>query len=852
MRLGVYEVTAPLGAGGMGEVYRATDSKLKREVALKVLPADVASSSARLARFQREAELLASLNHPNIAHVYGLEESGGVTALIMELVEGQDLSRRIACGAIPIDEALLIAKQIATALEAAHEQGIVHRDLKPANIKVRPDGTVKVLDFGLAKSLSPSGTEMMLTVTGISSPGAIIGTPAYMSPEQARGETTGRETDIWAFGAVLYELLTGASPFARPTSTETLAQVLTAPLNESPLPAAAPASVRRLVRRCLERDPKRRWRHMGDARIEIEEALAASTEPAAGAAAIRATPVPRRTVLRYGAAAVALLASGLGGGVWLDRRLRSAPIPSFRRLTFRRGLIRSARFAPDGETILYGALWDGDRCRVHTVRVDGPESRPLDLPDANVLAISRSGEAAVALGAHHIGDGAVTYGTLARVPIAGGAPRPIVEDVKFADWSPDGTELAIVRRVDGRDQLEYPIGKVLVAPAAAQGSGLGFARIAPDGKRVAFVGYRRPSSLTGRVAIVDQSGTVTPLSTEYMNIHGLAWRGDEVLYTAADERPLFRALRAVIPGGASRTITRMPGNVTVWDALPDGRVVIAHTDDHAVMAARFRDDSERNLSWFDSSRLEDLSHDGKLLLFTENGQAGGPESAAYLRGTDGSPAVRLGAGRAVALSPDSRSAITLPAIFPSPYLELLPTGAGEPRRFAANGLAYFGARWLPDGKRFIVSAVESGRQPRLFLHDLGPGRPAAITPEGVGAWVISPDGSTVAARGPDPTIRLYNLHASAPRQVPGLTGAEVPVGWITDGLLVMRPGASPLGEIYRIDTRTGRQDVWKNILPRDPAGIMNLISFRVTPDGQSLAYTWHRALSSLYVADGLA
>ena len=231
-----------------------------------------------------------------------------------------------------------------------------------------------------------------------------------------------------------------------------------------------------------------------------------------------------------------------------------------------------------------------------------------------------------------------------------------------------------------------------------------------------------------------------------------------------------------------------------------------------------------------------------------------PKSAAYLRGTDGSAAVRLGAGHAVALSPDSRWAICLSATPPSPYLELLPTGAGESRRLPANGLAYFGARWLPDGKRIIVSAVESGRQTRLFLHDLGPGRPAAITPEGVGAWVVSPDGSTIAARGPGPTIRLYDVDGSAPREVPGLTGREVPIGWITDGLLVMRPGdpASPLGEIYRIDTRTGRQDVWKNILPRDRAGFMALVSFRVTPDGQSLAYTWHRALSNLYIADGLA
>ena len=852
MRLGVYEVTGPLGAGGMGEVYRATDSKLKREVALKVLPADVANAPERLARFQREAELLASLNHPNIAHVHGLEESNGTTALVMELVDGEDLSHRIARGATPIDEALLVAKQIAAALEAAHEQGIVHRDLKPANIKVRPDGTVKVLDFGLAKSLSRSG-DGMPTVTGLSSPGAILGTPAYMSPEQARGEETGRETDIWAFGTVLYELLTGVSLFAKPSSSETLSQVLTAPLNEALLPAATPSSIRRLIRRCLERDLKRRWRHMGDARIVIEEALAPSTDPAAGEAAIRPAPMPRRNVLRYGAASVALLASGLAGGAWLDRRPRLASAPSFRRLTFRRGLIRSARFGPDGETILYSALWEDDLCRVHTVRVDGPESHRLDLPNASVLAVSRSGEVALSLGNHE--DGTITYGTLARVPIAGGAPRQMVEDVKFADWSPDGTDLAIVRRVDGRDRLEFPIGKILVAAATGVGAPLGFPRVSPDGERVAFVRYTAPGFLSGQVEMVDRSGTVTPLSADYLNIHGLAWRGNEVLYTAADERQLFRALFGVTPGGTSRTITRMPGNATLWDARPDGRLVIAHTDDRSVMIARLHgDDTDRDLSWLDASLLADLSRDGKWLLFTEIGQGGGGENAVYLRGTDGSAAVRLGAGRAAAFSPDSRWAIASSSSLPSPYLELLPTGAGEPRRLQGHGLAYYGARWLPDGKRIIVSAVESGHQTRLYLHELGPGKPVAITPEGVGAWVVSPDGSMIAARGPERTIKLYGPDGSPPLLVPGLTGVEVPIGWITDGLLVMRRGdpASPRGEIYRIDTRTGRQHVWKNILPRDRAGIMGLTSVSVTPDGQSLAYTWHRALSSLYLADGLA
>jgi Tol biopolymer transport system component len=540
----------------------------------------------------------------------------------------------------------------------------------------------------------------------------------------------------------------------------------------------------------------------------------------------------------------------------LDRRLRpAAGLPSFHRLTFRRGIIRSARLAPDGLTILYSALWDDDRCRVHTVRLDSPESRPLEhLPDGNLLAISRSGEVALALGSHF--DGGVTYGTLARVPIAGGAPREMVEGVKFADWSPDGSELAIVRLVDGRDRLEYPVGKVLVQPAAGEGTGLGFPRISPDGRRVAFVQYQSPSSLVGKVAIVDQTAAVTALSAEYLNVHGLAWHGDEIWYTAADEQQLFRALWAVTPGGTSRPITRMPGNPTLWDSSPGGRLVIAHTDDRAVVIARSPDADERDLSWLDASWVADLSHDGRLVLFTESGMGGGATMAAYLRRTDGSEAVRLGDGRAMALSPDTKWAICAPGkgdIGNSSYLELLPTGAGEPRRVEGNGVLYTGAAWLPDGKRIIVSAAEPGRRARLYLQDLEQGRPTPLTPEGVTAWVVSPDGSTIAARGPTAAIRLYPVDGTASRELAGVTGREEPIGWIGDGLLIRRPGdpESPRGEIYRVDMRTGRQESWKNILPRDPAGIMVLVSFRVTPDGRSQAYTWHRALSNLYVADGL-
>lgn len=847
-KIGSYEVVAKLGEGGMGVVYRASDSRLKRDVALKVLPAVVAGDAARLARFLREAELLASLNHPNIAHVHGLEESGGVTALVMELVEGDDLSLRIAAGPIPLMQALPIALQIASALEAAHEQGVIHRDLKPGNIKIRPDGTVKVLDFGLAKSLSQP--DAAPTITALSSPGLVMGTPAYMSPEQARGEATGRETDVWAFAVVLYEMLTGISPFARPSAAETVARVLGAPVDESRLPPETPAGVRRLIRRCLERDFRRRWRHLGDARIEIEEALASPSETS-NVAASGPGPVSRRRAIVYGAASLGLLAAGFGGRMWLDGRQRPDSLTSYRRLTFRRGLIRSARVAPDGQTILYGALWEDDLCRAHTVRIDGPESRALEgLPHANILAISRRGELALALGPHE--RGVVTYGMLATVPMAGGAPRDIVGDVKFADWSPDGNALAIIRQVDGRDRLEFPVGTPLVAPAVGEPFGLGFPRISPDGTHVAFLHYTAPLSLIGRVSIVDRAGTVKVLSAESRNVHGLAWRGHEILYTAADDRPLFRALHAVTPAGASRTIARLVSNITLWDVLPDGRLVLAQTDDRSVMIGR-KGDRERDLSWLDASYVDDVSRDGRVVLFTEQGQGGGPDVSMYLRGVDGSAAVRLRSGRAVALSPDARHAICFPAGFaPATQLEIVPTGAGEGRRIDGHGLTFLGARWLPDG-RIVVQAVEAGTRPRLYLHDLSSGRPKAITPEGIDSWAVSPEGSTIAARVAGAAIRLYGLDGSAPRDIPGLSSVESPIGWITGGLLVMRPTDpdSPFGQIYKIDVKTGRQEAWENILPRDRMGIMHFGRYRSSPDGKSQVYTWHRALSNLYLADGL-
>lgn len=586
--------------------------------------------------------------------------------------------------------------------------------------------------------------------------------------------------------------------------------------------------------------------------------------PAGAASATHAsTPlqgtVPRRTALGYGIAGLGLAAAGFGAGslrLGGTGALRSGTAPPvFQRLTFRRGLVRAARFGPDGRTIFYGALWGGDRCHIYSTRSDNPESQQLDLPESNLLAVSPTGELALSLGANV--EGVFTYGTLARVPGAGGAPRELAEEVKFADWSVEGSDLAIIRRVAGVDRLEFPVGNVVFQPDAAGGTGLGFVRVSPDGRRLAFVHYRAPQSLLGRLCVL-QDGRVTPLTPEYVNIHGIAWRGEEIWYSASDDRPLFRALLAVRPGGEPRIIARLPVNVTLWDATADGRLLIAQTDDRAALIGRRGTDArDEDLSWLDASWIADLSRDGTAILFSETGQGVGAKPAAYLRGMDGTPAIRLGAGMPLALSPDKRWALIAHdnpvAGRDAPRVEMVPTGAGDARRIDVGELTCVAARWLPDGQRVILHAAEPGRPPRLHLLDLGSGRPQPLSPEGVRGWALSPDGSRVALSGPETGIRLLPLEGGAPHRVPGTEGALL-VGWIQGGLLVMRPEepAAPRGEVYVLDPATGQQRTWANILPSDGAGIMVMVAFAATPDGAARVYTWHRALSNLYIADGIA
>jgi serine/threonine-protein kinase len=468
-RLGPYEILSALGAGGMGEVYRARDAKLSRDVAIKVLPDTVAHDPDRLARFEREAKTLAALNHPNIAHIHGLEDSTGVPALVMELVEGPTLADRVARGPIPIDEALPIAKQIADALEAAHEQGIIHRDLKPANIKVRADGTVKVLDFGLAKAMEPAGAA---SANAMNSPtlsmhatqaGIILGTAAYMSPEQASGKPVDKRADVWSFGVVLMEMLTGHRLFDGETVSHTLADVLRGPIDFQRLPAGTPREIRDLLRRCLNRDVKKRLRDMGEARIAIEDALGGVALEETSSAALRAPAAPRSV----GAHALPWVVTGvvgvaLIGALVLWAPWRPAPAPAPRKLMALIGADASlstdagasAILSPDGTTLAFVAQQTG-QTRLFVRRLDqlqaaalagteGAES-PFFSPDGQWLAFFAGGklkkigvtggaaatvcDAATGRGGTWTDDDTIIFTpsnganvTLMRVPAAGGTP----------------------------------------------------------------------------------------------------------------------------------------------------------------------------------------------------------------------------------------------------------------------------------------------------------------------------------------------------------------------------------------------------------------------------------------------
>jgi Tol biopolymer transport system component len=852
-KLGPYEILAPIGAGGMGEVYRAKDPRLGREVAIKVLPPSFAQDPDRLKRFEQEARAAGVLNHPNITAVHDFGTHEGSPYIVTELLEGETLRSRLGAGAIPIRKAMDYAVQIAKGLAAAHEKGIVHRDLKPENLFLTKDGRVKILDFGLAK-LKPETVEKgqtdLQTVSGGTQPGVVLGTMGYMAPEQVRGKPADRRSDLFSFGTILYEMLSGHRAFRGDTAADTITAILTKePPDLSQTNKDLPPGLDRIVRHCLEKNPEERFESARDVAFDLE-ALSGLSGPAPASMSTTYAEAKRPRLWPALAGAVLATAVIVGAAAYvLGKKAGDRPPPSYRQLTFRRGAIVSARFAPDGHTVVYSAAWDGKPVEIFVSRLESPEARPFGLAGAEILAISKSGEMAVSLNRSSAG-GFRRTGTLAQLSVAGGAAaRDILEEVDWADWAPDGSSLAVVRPFQGRIRLEYPIGKVLHETSGW----ISDPRVSPAGDSVAFVDHPSLTDDAGAVMLVDRSGRKKTLTTTFSSAQGVAWGADgkEIWFSAAEVS--LRALYSVSLSGTVRLRSRIAGNLTLRDISRDGRMLASRdTNREEILALPPGESKERDLTWLDYSLVTFLSSDGRMVLFTEGGEGGGAGYSVYVRKTDGSPAVRLGEGFGQALSPDGKWAVVILHAATDPQLALYPTGAGEPKILSKEGLTVLNACWMPDGKRLLLTASEPGRGLRLYLRDLDGGKPRPVTPEGYrGFRVVSADGSRASVLGPDRKHYLYPLAGGEPTAIPGVEVNDRIAEFAQDGrsVYVYRQGEVP-SRLYRVDLSTGRRELSRSLLPADAGGVSE-IGPVPTASGEAYAYSYARTLSDLYVVEGL-
>jgi serine/threonine protein kinase len=845
IKLGPYEIVAPAGAGGMGEVYRARDARLNRDVAIKVLPAGFARDPERLRRFQQEAQAAAALNHPSILAVHDFGEHEGSPYMVTEFLEGETLRERLRPGTLPVRKATEYAEQVARGLAAAHEKGIVHRDLKPENIFVTRDGRVKILDFGLAKLTRPEGTVLSDTATLASQTeaGVVMGTVGYMSPEQVKGQNVDYRSDLFSFGAILYEMLSGKRAFQGDTSVETMSAILKQdPPELTETNRTVPPALERIVRHCLEKNPEERFQSARDVAFN----LANLSEISGSSVAVRAVKGPRQwfTVLPV---VTALLLTLAIAGHWLWPRNRSVAAPVFHRLTYELGTVNSARFSPDGHTVVYSAAWEGQPSEIYSTRAEFPQAQAIGIQGARIASISGANEIAFLISKSGFAE---LDGTLARVPLSGGSPREVLGHVRDATWSPDGN-LAIVHIVNGRDRLEYPIGKVLY-DTAGWISQLRFSR---QGDKIAFFDHTTDPDTRGTVAVVDLSGHKQTLTREWEDERGLAWSasGDEIWF-AASENGSEDHLLAVTLSGRVRLVLAAPTTLMLQDISADGRVLLMSTDARYRVAGRAAGALiERDLSWYDYTMLHDISADGQKILIEEQGAMGGPSYSVGMRALNGSPPIRLGEGYGGHFSPDGKWALSFLS-GPPPKITILPTAAGEARavpipgieRVITNHLGFF-----PDGKRIWFSGAESGHPNRTYVQDINGGNPRPVTPEGVFADAVSPDGRFLLGPDPDGRLALFPVDGGAARAVPGLDPGQLFVQWGEDGRSLYVGDDGWPTSVYKVDLSTGKKTLVLRLMPADPSGVINVSNVVLSRDGRAYAYNYRRILSELLVVEGL-
>jgi len=841
----------------MGEVYRARDPRLGRDVALKILPESFARDGDRLRRFEQEEQAVAALNHPNIVAIFDVGHRNGAPFLVSELLEGESLRTILDGGPLPQRKVVDYAVQIANGLAAAHDKGIVHRDLKPDNVFVCRDGRVKILDFGLAKLASKGGTEPDgLTMTNSqTAAGAVLGTASYMAPEQVRGGSVDARTDMFAFGALLFEMVSGKRAFQRHTTAETMTAILNDDLPEitEVQPSMAPA-MDRIIRRCLEKDPEKRFQSAKDLAFGLEALSQISTaSPSAASAVEETTKAAFSRKLLAVFAAIASAGAALGLGWWIGRSTAETLPLEYQQVTFRTGSVGNARFAPDG-SIVYSASWEDGVRQLYLSRTDDNGATQLGLKNAELLAVSKKGELAVAL--NELGHGGYARaGTLARVPLSGGTPREVLDNVQDADWAADGENLAVVRFVPENFhwRLEYPVGKVLFDSI----NWISHPKISPDGHWVAFADHENPiGDDQGSVAVIGADGHERKLSSGWSSLEGLEWSasGDEIWF-AASNSGAANNLRGVTLAGKLRNITNVPGGMWLEDVQNSSTLMIVHQQRVSIrgIGPREKQEQEHELGWLGWSELRDISRDGSKILFEEEAEGGGPNYTVFLRDTDGSPPMKIGEGVGGAISPDNKWVITRPLKVGA--LSLVPTGAGESRQLTHDNVSYSQVRFLPDGKRLIATGIEAGHGARDYLIDVSRGSAKPLTPEGVVGVALSPDGQQVAVNGPDGNAGIWSLDGNSMRPIPGLDSKYVIVGWTPDGTSLCvgsrQRWENAAAKVYRVNIATGKMEFWKEFGTNLPTGLAFVGPPQFSSNNGAYAYVYSQVLSEAYVVKGL-
>ncbi len=854
--LGGYRVESKLGAGGMGVVYRAHESSLGRAVALKILTASSVANAERERRFIQEAKAASSLNHPNIVTIYAISsaELDGTTVpyIAMEFIAGETLDHVIGSKGLRIRDALKYAIQIADALAAAHAAGIIHRDLKPSNVMITPQGLAKVLDFGLAKlneADEPEADAFADTFHDKGSPrteeGTLLGTAAYMSPEQAETKTLDSRSDIFSFGSVLYEMITGRRAFTGASKISTLSAILT----KEPQPASEsipdlPEELERILTRCLKKDPERRWQTMADVKVALEELRHELDTSTTTTTAFRNTR--RRLVslkasrwLPYALAAGVLL--GILPGAFLASRIFPQDPPVFQRLTFRRGDVTAALFAP-GNSVAYSASWEGAPSMLFSTIPGNREARSLGATAGKLLSVSGTGEMAVLLGGQ-------VSGTLVRIPLGGGAPREILEKVTDADWGPDGDSLAVVRSVEGHYRLEYPVGTVLYQSDVRPPQ---FLRVSPDGKLIAYFQMDEIGDFS--LFLIGPNHPKQLLSAGWRGIGGLAWSpsADEIWFSGshANSDP---ALFAVSLSGRERLIFQIAGWIVLQDVSRDGRVLLNDVNSRLGILFTPSDGSaNRDLAWLNASYLDSLSDDAGTILFLELSNGDGRNPAIYLRKTDGSPAVRLGNGNRPSLSPDGKWVVCIRQEPGGSRLMILPTGPGDSRMLDFGNMHYESVEWFPDSRHILFTANQPGRPIRSWSYDLesGGNQPTPITAEGTRATAVSPDLHQIV-RIEGKHLSLSASDGSTATPLTDLKDGEIVTRWSPDGrYLYLRKPQGDTIQVIRLDVATHQREPWRTLrVPEQGATFIGTAA--ISANGKAYAASFQQDLANLYLVKGL-